>query len=99
AVDRALVAPLGGVGTRCEDAVQRRQDERRGLAAAGGGGDHQVGAGERRRNGGRLNVGGRGVAGIGDGADEGFGQAEGIEGHGGLWVATPPARARQRLPS
>ena len=81
-VDRALLAALRGVGTRRQDAVQRRQDERRGLAAAGGGGDHQVGAGERRRNGGRLDVGGRGVAGIGDGADEGLGQAEGFEGHG-----------------
>ena len=82
AVDRALVAALRRVGAGRQDASERRQDERRGLAAAGGGGDHQVGACERRRNRSRLDVGGGGVTGVGDGADQGFGQAEGIEGHG-----------------
>ena len=50
-VDGALLAPLAGIGARREDAAERRQDERRGLAAAGRGGDHQVGPGERGRDG------------------------------------------------
>ena len=94
AVDRALLAALRGVGARRQHALQRRQDERRGLAAAGGDGDHQVGAGERRRDRRGLHFGGRVVAGIGQGAGEGLGQAQGFETHGSLSVVE---RERRRL--
>jgi len=91
-VDGALFAPLAGIGARREDAAERRQDERRGLAAAGRSGDHQVAPGERRRDGGRLDVGGRAVAGIGDSAYERLGQAEGFKGHDGF----PARRSRHQ---
>ena len=75
AVDRALLAPLASVSaraarTRCS--AGRMNDAVLPLPVRGG--DHQVGAGERRRDGARLDVGGLVVAGIGDGADEGSGR-------------------------
>ena len=86
AVDDALLAPLAVVAARGEHALQRRQDERRGLAAAGAGRDHQVMALQRRRNRLRLHFGGGGVAGIGDGLVEGRMQAQGFETHGFLFT-------------
>jgi hypothetical protein len=96
AVHDALLAPLGGIGARGEDALQRRQHERGGLAAAGGGGDHQVGAGDRRRDRGGLDRRRRVVAGIVEGAGHGLGQAEGFESHGVFSVVVERGRCRLR---
>jgi hypothetical protein len=81
AVDHAALAPLGRVAAGGQHALQRRQHEGRGLAAAGGRRHAQVRAGQSRRNGARLHVGGLLVAGVAHGTGQGLGQAQGIEAH------------------
>ena len=81
ALDLALLGLVGRVLARGDDLHQRRQHERGGLAAAGAGAHAQVLAGQCRRNGLGLDVGGLLVAGGGQGADEAFVEAEGFETH------------------
>ena len=70
---RALLAAAPAVGRQ---AVQDRQGEAGGLAGAGLGAGQQVAAGQHGRNRLGLDRGGDGVAVFGDGANDGFGQAE-----------------------
>ena len=62
-------------------AVQHRQHEAGGLAGAGLGAAHDVAAGEHGRDGLGLDRGGGGVALFVNGAQQGLGEAEGIESH------------------
>ena len=71
---RAARLALGGLGLRQQ--VQDGQGEAGGLAGAGLGGGEQVAALQDLRNGLGLDGGGRGVAGFGDGAQQGISQPE-----------------------
>ena len=80
-----LVIELSGIQSSREEALQRGPDKGGGLAAAGLRRHQQVTALHRQRHGAGLHVGGRGVAGVGDGLHQLGRQAQGGElgaGHG-----------------
>jgi len=81
AVDLALFAALGVVAARGNDLAQRGDDEGGRLAGTGARGHHQVLAFQCGRDGQALDFGGVFVAGVFQGAQDGFIQAQGFETH------------------